>query len=73
MTPGWILTVNERTESWVSGQCLMFDDSFLHSVHYNTQDPPTQARTVLIIDIWHPQLTPKERAAITAVYNVGNC
>jgi predicted ATP-grasp superfamily ATP-dependent carboligase len=45
---------------WETGRCLFFDDSFEHEV-WNFGD---QERVVLIVDIWHPDLTMEERWAI---------
>jgi len=46
------------------GQCFVFDDSFEHEVFNPTapQDSsmPIPPRVVLIIDIWHPDLTIEE-------------
>ena len=41
----------------------MFDDTIEHEA-WNDSD---KLRVVLIFDIWHPQLTPPERAMITAM------
>lgn len=41
-------------------QVLLFDDSFEHEVHNDTE----YARLILIVDMWHPQLvTDEQRAA----------
>ena len=37
---------------WVTGEVLLFDDSFEHEV-WNETDA---ARLVLIVDLWHPDL-----------------
>lgn len=38
------------------GKCVIFDDSFLHEAA-NLSDKP---RVVLIVDVWHPDLTSVE-------------
>ena len=42
---------------------LIFDDSFEHDV-WNEGD---SARFVLIVDIWHPELTEEERRTLPAI------
>jgi aspartate beta-hydroxylase len=36
---------------------VVFDDSFEHEAW---NDHPSATRIVLIVDVWHPDLTPKE-------------
>lgn len=40
------------------GKCLVFDDSFEHEAWNDDSD---HSRIVLIVDVWHPDLTPEER------------
>ncbi len=47
---------------WRVGECLVFDDSFVHEA-WNDSD---QTRVVLILDAWNPQLSELERAALSA-------
>ena len=49
--------VNGETRAWEEGRCLVFDDSFVHSVSHNG----SAARIVLIVDVWHPDLTEAAR------------
>jgi aspartyl/asparaginyl beta-hydroxylase len=58
--PGCWLEVAGQKTSWQSGKCLRFDDSFRHSVG-NESDRP---RTVLVIDLWHPELEEVEKEAL---------
>lgn len=53
---------NEQ-RGWVPGQAFVFDDTIEHEA-WNDSD---QLRVVLIFDIWHPHLSPPERAMITAL------
>ena len=39
---------------------LAFDDSFEHEVHNPAADP----RVVLLVDVWHPELSEAERARV---------
>lgn len=50
-SPGAVLRVGDEELEWKKGQCLVFDDSFSHSVRHDGD----QDRIVLILDIWHPE------------------
>lgn len=55
--------VGNDTRAWVPGRAWVFDDTIAHEA-WNNSD---KLRVVFIFDIWHPQLTPPERAMITAM------
>lgn len=50
------LRVGAETRRWTPGQCLVFDDHFEHEAWNHTDED----RIVLIVDLWHPALTPGE-------------
>ncbi len=50
------LKVGGETRRWQEGRCIVFDDSMEHESWNQTSEP----RIVLIIDFWHPDLTPAE-------------
>ena len=52
-----------ETREWKLGEGFVFDDTIEHEA-WNDSD---QLRVVLIFDIWHPDLSPPERAMITAL------
>ena len=54
--------VGNETREWISGKAWVFDDTIEHEA-WNDSD---KLRVVLIFDIWHPHLTPPERAMISA-------
>lgn len=56
------ITVDGKDRTWQEGHCLLFEDSFVHEV-WNDSD---RDRVVLIVDLWHPDLTSIEREALTA-------
>lgn len=58
------LKVGGETRQWHEGQCLIFDDSVDHEAWNHTALP----RIVLIIDFWHPDLTPVEVAYLEGLY-----
>jgi aspartyl/asparaginyl beta-hydroxylase (cupin superfamily) len=59
----WIRVGNE-TRTWEEGDILAFDDSFEHEVTHVSSSG--SKRVVLIVDIWHPDLTEKKRAQLLA-------
>ncbi len=48
---------------WREGEPLVFDDTFEHSA----ENPADRPRGILLMDAWHPELTPPERAAFRAI------
>jgi aspartyl/asparaginyl beta-hydroxylase (cupin superfamily) len=50
------LRVGDETRGWSEGECIVFDDYFEHEAWNHTP----HARIVLIVDIWHPDLSPAE-------------
>lgn len=61
--PDCSLRVGEETRGWEAGRCLAFDDTFEHEA-YNRSG---EARFVLFADVWHPELSEAEIAALTAM------
>lgn len=57
---GCSITVGGQTRCWKMDELLVFDDSFLHSAANRS----TQPRTVMIFDIWHPDLGEDERTGL---------
>ena len=55
--------VGNDTRQWVPGKAWVFDDTIEHEA-WNDSD---KLRVVLIFDIWHPHLTPPERAMISGL------
>lgn len=63
-----VLTVLQEKVTWKEGLALVFDDSLTHSVDYPETTSSTTPRVVLIVDLWHPDLTTAERKAIQELY-----
>jgi aspartate beta-hydroxylase len=61
--PDCAIRVGNETRGWTEGECLVFDDSFQHEA-WNRSD---KQRAVLILDIWHPDVTLAEQAGIGAL------
>ncbi|HWN69348.1 MAG TPA: aspartyl/asparaginyl beta-hydroxylase domain-containing protein [Haliangium sp.] len=58
--PGCGLRVGAETRVWQEGRCLVFDTTYEHEAW---NDGPSR-RAVLLLDVWHPDLTPTEIAAL---------
>ncbi len=54
------LTVGGEVHVWQPGRVVVFDDSYEHEAWNRS----SEIRVVLIFDVWHPQLTAAERAAV---------
>jgi len=61
--PGCWFRVGDERRDWEVGKAWIFDDTIEHEA----MNPSDALRVILIIDTWHPDLSPGERAAVTAV------
>lgn len=50
------MKVDREAVQWKRGHALVFDDSFEHEVWNRSNEP----RTILIVDVWHPDLSDEE-------------
>ena len=57
----WFRVGAERRD-WAVGKAWVFDDTIEHEA----LNPSDALRVILIVDTWHPGLSPAERAAVTA-------
>lgn len=55
--------VGAETRFWNEGEAFVFDDTMEHEA----ANPSDQLRVVMIFDLWHPDLAPVEREAVTAL------
>lgn len=62
--PGCALRVGNETREWREGELLIFDDSFEHEAW----NRGTATRTVLLFEIWRPELSEEEKAALTRIF-----
>ena len=63
------LRAGEEARTWRPGECLIFDDSFVHEAWNHSN----QTRVVLLFDIWNPHLTETERSGLaTAIAALGD-
>jgi hypothetical protein len=65
---GCALRVGNETQSWREGEALIFDDSFEHEA-WNKSDA---TRVILLFEIWRPEISLDERAALTAIFETIN-
>ena len=56
--------VGNETRAWEEGKMLIFDDTIEHEAW----NEGAEDRVVLIFDIWRPELSAAERAAVTAMF-----
>ncbi len=56
------LRVDGETRRWQEGRCVVFDDSFEHSVYNDSGEP----RYVLILDVFHPSLSDADARWVAA-------
>jgi aspartate beta-hydroxylase len=59
------LTVGDTTRQWINGQVTLFDTSVTHDA-VNDSD---RTRYILMMRVWHPDLTETERRALQFVWN----
>ncbi|CAG0914353.1 unnamed protein product [Notodromas monacha] len=61
--PGAKIRVGNETREWIEGDFIVFDDSFEHEVWHEGE----KTRLVLIVDMWHPELTDDEKANLSPI------
>ena len=59
-----VMEVGGVTVAYTAGRSFVFDDSFAHGV----RNASSQARAVLVVDVWHPQLSQASVALIAAAF-----
>ncbi|GAB4562447.1 MAG: hypothetical protein Tsb0020_10770 [Haliangiales bacterium] len=59
--PGCSIRVGDETRTWAPGKTILFNTSFLHAA----ENPSSERRIVLLVDVWHPELNQAEIEAIT--------
>jgi len=60
-TTAFGLVVGGTPFKWKEGEVLLFDSSFMHEAYNRTNDD----RYVLLLRVWHPELTPIEVQALS--------
>ena len=59
------LRVAQEYLTWKNGEIFIFDDSFDHEVWHD--NPEKESRIVLILDLWHPELTEHQKISLPAI------
>ncbi|OHD07616.1 MAG: hydroxylase [Sphingopyxis sp. RIFCSPHIGHO2_12_FULL_65_19] len=59
------LRVGAETRSWCEGEMLIFDDSFEHEAW----NRGASDRTILLFEIWRPDIDADERAQLTRIFS----
>jgi hypothetical protein len=62
--PACGIRVGGVTREWYTGKSLVLDDSFVHEVWNDT----TERRVLLLVDLWHPDVTLQERKEIIQMF-----
>lgn len=62
------LRVGNETREWHEGEALIFDDSFEHEAWNRSNS----TRVVLLFEIWRPEISLEERAALTTIFETIN-
>lgn len=62
------IRVDGKVGGWTEGRCIVIDDSFTHDV-WNWSE---RRRVVLVVDLWHPELSAREVALIRAINLYGS-
>jgi hypothetical protein len=61
------IRVGDEVRHWQESKCIVFDDTFEHEVWNRTDED----RLVLLVDLWHPDLTSLERESLEAINWLG--
>ena len=62
---GCAIRVGAETRAWREGEMLIFDDSFEHEAWNRGADD----RTILLFEIWRPDIDADERAQLTRIFS----
>jgi aspartyl/asparaginyl beta-hydroxylase (cupin superfamily) len=62
--PGCGIRVGDETREWREGELLIFDDSVEHEAWNRGEG----VRTVLLFEVWRPEVTDEERDQLTRLF-----
>lgn len=54
----------DQTREWHEGSALVLDDSYVHEVWNDSEEP----RVLLLLDLWHPDVKMEEKERITKMF-----
>lgn len=58
------LKVADSVLEWTEDGLICFDESYLHHVEFPASKDDSQSRLVLIVDLWHPDITDEQKSLI---------
>ena len=58
------IRVGQQVQTWTRGKALVLDDSYEHEVWNDTD----QTRVLLLLDMWHPDISIQERKDIVGMF-----
>eukprot|EP00579_Thalassiosira_antarctica_P029133 CAMPEP_0202025036 /NCGR_PEP_ID=MMETSP0905-20130828/55516_1 /ASSEMBLY_ACC=CAM_ASM_000554 /TAXON_ID=420261 /ORGANISM="Thalassiosira antarctica, Strain CCMP982" /LENGTH=406 /DNA_ID=CAMNT_0048587829 /DNA_START=37 /DNA_END=1257 /DNA_ORIENTATION=+ len=59
------LSVGDETRQWLEGKVILFDTSIYHDAVNESEE----MRYILMLRVWHPDLTKEERGALQLIYD----
>ena len=59
------IRVGDQIRSWEEGKAIVLDDSYEHEVWNETKE----VRVILLVDVWHPDVTMEERNRIAKMFH----
>ena len=59
------LSVGDETRQWIEGKVILFDTSIYHDAVNDSEE----MRYILMLRVWHPDLTKEERGALQLIYD----
>ena len=63
--PATGIQVGDQLREWHEGSAVILDDSYVHEVWNDTEE----SRVLLLLDLWHPDVSVKERERITNMFD----
>jgi len=59
------MKITDIKHNWEDYKTIVFDDTYIHEVENNNEN---KYRTLLLLDIWHPEIKKEEREAIRNMF-----
>ena len=60
--------MDDSSTEWKDQKCILFDDSFRHSVIHTGKGRKRDVRIILMVDLWHYNLDNSEKSAICKLF-----
>jgi len=59
------IRVADQHREWHEGSAIILDDSYVHDVWNDTDEP----RVLFLLDLWHPDIRNEEKEKITNMFD----